>query len=121
MFDLVFETQIRGEEYYAVTKKSRLEEFPMRESFNFNYQEIIKRMGIDNIEKEVESQSVATTNQVTEVKALIDLLKIPKETTAKWLEKHQAEYWEELSSEIMDKIITHLKKEVTKKLEGVAA
>jgi hypothetical protein len=117
MFDLVFETQIRGEEHFAVTKKSRLEEFPMRESFKFNYQEIIKRMGIDIIEKDVISQELASAEQVEEAKRLIDLFKVPEETYMKWLEKHQAEDWEELSAEIIQKIIDHLKSQV----KGVAA
>lgn len=117
MFDLVFETQIRGDEHFAVTKKSRLEEFPMRESFKFSYQEIITRMGIDNIEKEVTQQEIASNDQVIEVKRLIDLFKVPEETFMKWLEKHQAEDWEELSSDVIQKIIDHLKS----KVEGVAA
>ncbi len=42
MFDLVFETQIRGDKFYAVTKKSRIDEFPMNEAFIFSYDEVVK-------------------------------------------------------------------------------
>ena len=108
MFDLVFETQVRGDEHVAITKKSRLEEFPMRETFKFNYAEVIKRMGIDNIEKEVSTQELASEKQISEVKRLVDLFKISEETCIKWLEKHQAEEWEELNSEVIQKIIDHL-------------
>jgi hypothetical protein len=117
MFDLVFETQLRGEEYIAVTRKSRLEEFPMREQFKFNYEEIIKRMGLENIEKDVIPQELATNEQIKEVKKLIDLFKIPEETYAKWLEKHNADEFEELSKEVIQKIIDHL----LSKIQGAAA
>ena len=117
MFDLVFETQIRGDKFYAVTKKSRIDEFPMNESFIFSYDEVIKRYGADCIEKEVVAQELATKEQVKEVNKLIDLFKIPEETTTKWLEKHNAESFEELSKETIQKIIEHLKS----KLKGEAA
>ena len=109
MFDLVFETQIRGEKFFAVTKKSRIEEFPMNESFVFSYDEVIKRYGAESIEKEAVPQDIATKKQVEEVQRLIDLFKIPEETHSKWLEKHNAETFEELSAETIQKIIDHLK------------
>lgn len=114
MFDLVFETQIRGDKYFAVTKKSRLEEFPMRESWEFSYAEIIRRMGADNIEKDVVSEQLATKEQVDKVKYYLDLFKIPEETYLKWLDKHQAEEWEELNMEVIQKIIDHFKSQIDK-------
>lgn len=117
MFDLVFECQIRGDKFYAVTKKSRIEEFPMNESFIFSYDEVIKRYGAECIEKEVITQELASKKQVEEVWRLIDLFKIPEETYTKWVEKHNAESFEELSSEVIDKIIDHLKSKIK---EGTA-
>ena len=116
MFDLVFETQIRGDKYYAVTKKSRIDEFPMNESFIFNYEEVIKRYGAQCIEKDVVPQELASKKQVDEVLRLIDLFKIPEETYMKWTEKHNAESFDELSSEVIEKIIDHLKSKIK---EGV--
>lgn len=112
MFDLVFETQVRGDKFYAVTKKSRIDEFAMNESFIFNYEEVIKRYGAECIEKEVITQELASKKQVDEVLRLIDLFKIPEETYTKWVEKHNAESFEELSSEVIDKIIEHLKSKI---------
>ena len=118
MFDLVFETQIRGDKFYAVTKKSRIDEFPMNESFIFSYDEVIKRYGADCIEKNVVPQELATELQVKEVNKLIDLFKIPEETYMKWVEKHNAESFEELSTDVIQKIIDHLKSKIQ---EGEAA
>lgn len=115
MFDLVFETQVRGDKYFAVTKKSRLAEFPMRESFEFSYDEIVKRMGVDNIEKDVVSQQLATKEQIESIKYYIDLFKIPEESYMKWLDKHQAENWEELNTDVMQKIIDQLKSKIDNK------
>lgn len=112
MFDLVFETQVRGDKFVAVTKKSRIDEFPMNETFSFSYDEVIKRYGAQCIEKDVVPQELASKKQVDEVIRLIDLFKIPEETYIKWTEKHNAESFEELSSEVIDKIIDHLKSKI---------
>lgn len=117
MFDLVFETQLRGKEFVAVTKKSRIESFPMGESFTFNYDEVIKRYGVESIEKDVVPQALADKKQVEEVLRLIDLFKVPEETYMKWIEKHNAESFEELSADVIQKIIDHLRS----KIEGNAA
>ncbi len=112
MFDLVFETQLRGKDFIAVTKKSRIDAFPMMESFTFNYAEVIKRYGAEIVDKEVTPESLATEQQVKEVKRLIELFKIPEETYKKWTDKHNAEDFDELSQIIIQKIIDHLKSQV---------
>jgi hypothetical protein len=112
MFDLVFETQIRGDKFVAVTKKSRIDEFPMNETFTFSYDEVIKRYGADCIDKGVIPQELASIKQVEEVQRLIDLFKIPEETWMKWVEKNNAESFEELSKDSIQKIIDHLKSKI---------
>ncbi len=117
MFDLVFETQLRGEKFFAVTKKSRIDAFPMHESFSFSYAEVIKRYGNASIEKEVVPQTLADKKQVDELNRLIKLLKISDDVSTKWKEKHNAESFEELSADVIQKIIEHLKL----KIQGDAA
>jgi hypothetical protein len=112
MFDLVFETQIRGDKFYAVTKKSRIDEFPMNESFVFSYDDVIKRYGAECIDKETIPQELAEEKQVEEVQRLIDLFKIPEETWGKWLEKHNAESFEELAKDVIQKMIDHLRSKI---------
>ncbi len=111
-FDLVFETQLRGDKHIAVTKKSRIDEFPMSESFSFSYDEVIKRYGAECIDKDSVPQELASKKQVDEAQRLIDLFKIPEETYLKWLEKYSAESFEELSSEVIQKIIEHLRSKI---------
>ncbi len=112
MFDLVFETQIRGDKFLASTRKSRIDEFPMNETFAFSYGDVIRRYGAECIEKNVIPQELATEKQVIEVQKLIDLFKIPEEIYIKWLEKHNAEMFEELTTEVIQKIIDHLKSKI---------
>lgn len=112
MFDLVFETQVRGDKFVAVTKKSRIDEFPMNETFSFTFDEVIKRYGAQCIEKDVVPQELASKKQVEEVLRLIDLFKIPEETHIKWTEKHNAESFEELPTDVIQKIIDHLKSKI---------
>lgn len=112
MFDLVFETQIRGEKFVAITKKSRLLEFPTNEAFAFSYHEVIKRYGAEFIEKETAPQELADLSQVEEMERLIELFKVPEATYGKWLEKHNAEDFQELSKDVIQKMIDHLKSKV---------
>lgn len=112
MFDLVFETQIRGDKFLAVPKKSRIDEFPMNEPLLFSYDEVIKRYGAECIDKNAVPQDLATQEQIDGLKKLIDLLKVPEETYTKWTDKHNAESFEELSKDVIQKIIDHLKSKI---------
>lgn len=112
MMDLVFETQMRGDKFVAVTRKSRIDEFPMNETFSFSYDEVIKRYGAECIDKEVITQELASKKQVDEVNRLIELFKITEETYTKWLDKHNAESFDELGAEAIQKIIDYLKSKI---------
>ena len=112
LFDLVFEIQKRGKERVGLVKKSRIEAFPDTEHFPFSYDEIATRYGRDVLEKEAVAEVLASTTQVAEVTRLLDLFKIPQETYQKWLDKVNAETFEEMSEENIQKIITHLQAKV---------
>ena len=103
----------RGKERVGVVKKTRIETFLDNETFPFSYDEIAKRYGKEILEKESEVEVLATHEQVTELNRLIDLLKIPEETTEKWLKKFDSEQIDEMKSENIQKIIDHLTKQLT--------
>lgn len=113
MFDLVFETQIRGDKFYAVTRKTRLDEFPMNESFIFNYDEIIKRYGGGILEKAVVLETLASEDQIKEMKRLVNLLKIPEDMQEKIKDKANAESWEDMNTSAIQKAIDYFKKQIT--------
>lgn len=117
MFDLVFEAQIRGDNHIGVVRKSRIDSFPMRDKFDFNYEEIRKRYGSEIMEKAVVSETLATKEQVIELNRLIELFAITEETSQKWLDKCNCDGFEDMPSEVIQKCIDSLHK----KLQGVAA
>ena len=112
MFDLVFETQLRGKEFFAITKKSRIDSFPMHESFEFSYAKVIERYGLESIEKAVVPLTPASATQVDELLKLIKLLQVSDAIQAKWKEKHSAESFDELSTDVIQKIIDLLKTKI---------
>lgn len=98
LFDLVFEIQKRGKERVGIVKKSRIKTFGDAEQFPFNYEEIAHRYGRHILEREAAVEVLATPEQVTELKRLITLLKVSEETTQKWLDKANAETFDEMQS-----------------------
>lgn len=112
LFDLVFEIQKRGKERIGIVKKSRLEAFPDGEQFPFCYQEIAKKYGSEILEKEVTIEELATSQQVTELKNLIELLKVPEDVTQKWIDKSNAENFEEMNETSIQKCIDYLQAKI---------
>lgn len=117
LFDLVFEVQKRGKERIGIMKKSRIETFPDGETFPFSYEEIAKRYGKEILEKEAIPEQLATKEQVSELKRLIELLKITEDVVDKWLTKSNSETFDEMNTETIQKVIDHLKSKIEGKNE----
>lgn len=112
LFDLVFEIQKRGKERVGIVKKSRIKGFGDSEQFPFNYDEIANRYGRHILEREVEKEVLASPEQVAELKRLIELLKIPEEVTQKWLDKANAEVFDEMQAGQIETCINHLNSKI---------
>lgn len=108
LFDLVFEIQKRGDSRVGIVKKTRLESFADAEQFPFSYESIATKYGRAVLEREAIEEILATPEQVTEFKRLIELLKVPEESVQKWLDKVNAETIEEMSLGSITKCIEHL-------------
>lgn len=108
LFDLVFEVQKRGDQRVAITRKTRLEEFPDNETFNFCYEEFEKRGGKEMFEKEAKVEKLASREQVQHLRYLIDLYKEKEETIDKWLAKAKVDSFDEMNEDMIQKIIDHL-------------
>jgi AAA domain len=117
LFDLVFEIQKRGKERVGIIRKSRIESFPDGETFPFSYDEIADRYGRNILERDAVAQELANQDQIREIVRLIDLIKVPEETYIKWLDKYNAENWEELPKDAAQGCLDYLNKQIT----GVAA
>lgn len=106
--DLGLHAQKRGAKRVAVIKKTRLLGFPEGESFELDFDAFAERYGREIIAKPSAPIALATKEQVTEIKRLIELLNITPETIEKWKEKSGAESIEEFNTEQAGKIITAL-------------
>jgi len=112
LFDLVFEVQKRGKDRVGIVKKSRVVSFADGETFPFSYDEIAKRYGRDILEQEAVPEKIATPEQISELKRIIDLLKVPQGTVDKWLDKANSMSFEEMPMDAIQKCIEHLKKQL---------
>lgn len=108
LFDLVFEIQKRGKERVGIVKKSRIESFPDGDNFPFSYADISERYGKSVLERDAIAQKLATPEQIAETLRLIDLLKVPEEKYQKWLDKANAENFDEMPFEAIEKVINYL-------------
>lgn len=114
LFDLVFEVQKRGKERIGIVKKTRIEAFLENDQFPFNYESIANKYGRDILERESTPEELATEEQVTEIKRLIDLMNIHPEIYQKWLIKASAESWDEMSKDFIQKCLDALTKKLTR-------
>ena len=113
LFDLVIEAQKRGKERIALVRKTRIMGFEEGDTFPFTYDEIANRYGREDLERDAGIEVLATAEQVTEIKRLVELLKVPEETCDKWMEKAMANRWEEMPTDAMQKCINHLHSQLT--------
>jgi hypothetical protein len=119
LFDLVFEVQKRGKDRIGLIRKSRIETFPDGEQFPFSYDEIAQRYGKDILEKDAVAERVASREQIARLRMLIELYKEPEEIVQKWLDKANAESFDEMNESIISKLITHM--ENKSKVQGEVA
>lgn len=106
--DLAFQAQKRGPSRMAMTRKSRLIGFPEGESFPLEFSDFSARYGKDIIEKVSTPIVLAEAGQVSEIRRLVELLKIDHETIEKWFEKANVEKFDEFTADTAAKIIKSL-------------
>jgi len=112
LFDLVLMIQKRGTERVGIVKKSRIKTFPEADLFPFSYDSIADRYGRDILERKAKVQVLASAEQVGQLKHLCEVLKVPAEVQDKWLDKAQAETFEEMPAEAAAKCIQHLQNQI---------
>ncbi len=116
LFDIVFEVQKRGKnQRVGIVKKTRYEGFEDSEQFPFSYEELQKRYGKDILEREAVAEVLAAPEQVAQLTHLVDVFKEPQENIQKWLDKAQAETFNEMNQDVIQKLIVHMEKKLTTK------
>lgn len=115
--DLTLRFVKHGLDRVAVIRKSRLLGFPEGDSFPIEeniggYEEFGKRYGIDFIESEVKSITMASKEQVEEIEHILSKITINEKDIKKILSKASAESWAELSDKQAESTIIWLKKKL---------
>lgn len=105
-----------GESRKAYVRKSRLEAFPDSDRLDWSYDEIAKRIGKQLMESDAKPFTLATAEQVAEVKRLLETIKLTDSTKDKWIADN-VDNLSEVESEKVISIIEHLKS----KMETVPA
>lgn len=102
----------------AIVKKSRLMGFSDGEAFEWSYQEFAKRYGQDILETSATQLILATEEQLTELKILLELVKLPDGQIEKWFTTANAATWAEMDFDKIAKIIIHIKDKYIPKPKG---
>lgn len=124
VFDYVFRLNVVGNKAIAITEKQRSEplepqKFP--EEFEWSYENFLKFYGAEIIEREAVAVQMATPEQIAEIRRLIELVKIDEEVVTKWLSKAEANDWDEMSADQLDKCIKFVKNKIKEAENAVQA
>lgn len=107
-FDLVIEVGKRGQDRVGRVAKTRLDEFPDSEVFDWSYDAIAAKYGRDDLERNAAAVEIASPDQVDKVHELIKLTDTPPETVAKWLKAAGCGVFDEMPEDKIVKTIAHL-------------
>lgn len=110
--DLWLETKLVGQSRYATVVKSRIDGFPVGTDIDLDFETFEKLYGKAVVEGPVKPIILASASAVSEIKRLVELLKVPQEDFDKWLTKAQATEPEDLSTENADKMLKFLKDKI---------
>jgi RecA/RadA recombinase len=112
-FDLVLELGRKGGAKkgprIAKVVKTRLEQFPDEDVFEWTYENFSSRYGAAVLEREASIAALANPEQVKELKNLLEVVRLPDGTTEKWLSKAGVDVWEDMPREVMEKCIDYVK------------
>jgi hypothetical protein len=108
-FDLVIELGKKGVKRHGKVVKSRVENFPDQDVFEWSYDAIKSRYPVDVLEKEAAQVKLATPDQVREIKSLLEVVRLPEGTVDKWMTKANVELWEDMPEAVIGKCIAYVK------------
>lgn len=118
IFDLVLELERRGKKRVAIVRKTRLEGFPDGEEFDFSYEEIARRYGVDEIGREAVPATPAAPEQVATLKSLIDTVRLDEGVVDAWLKKAGVDELEDMPADAVTKCIEFVRKKIEQATGG---
>ena len=109
LFDLVVELDRQVKRRIARVRKTRLEGFPDGDSFDWSYGAIKERYDAGTLERTAHTVVLATPEQVKEMKALMEFVRLPDGSVEKWFAKAGVDDWADMSSETIAACIKYAK------------
>ena len=104
-FDLVIELSKKGKKRVARVAKTRLEQFPDEDVFEWSYDAIRKRYDPSILEREASATRLAAADQIREIKDLLAIVRLPEGTTERWFTKAGVDTWEDMPADVLQKCI----------------
>lgn len=108
LFDLVLELERAGRKRNAVVRKTRLEQFPDGDVFEWSFDALAQRWGKDALLAKAEQVILATPEQAERIRKLIADLQLPESVWQKWLDKAKAEDFDDMPAKAIQACIDHL-------------
>ena len=116
-FDLVVELGKKGKRRMAKVVKTRIDTFPDDDVFEWSYEAIKNRYDLTMLEKPADQVTLATPDQVRELKDLLNIVRLPEGTVERWLTKAGVETFDDMTADTIGKCIDF----VRHRLPGSAA
>lgn len=111
IFDLVIELSKRGKERWGRVAKTRIAAFPEDDNFKWSYEVLKDRCG-DILDREAQTIALASPDQITQIKELLELVRLPEDAVEKWWKKANVECWEDMGTNEIDKCIAYIKAKI---------
>jgi len=115
LFDLIFQIVKKGDKRIATTIKERAEigknKFP--EEFEWSYSNFCQFYGRDILERESKPMTLASTEQVQQIKKLLEVVNVESDSIQKWFTKEDVDSFEEMSAERIQKYIDFVQSHLT--------
>jgi hypothetical protein len=108
-FDLVIELGKKGRKRNGKVVKTRIETFPDEDVFEWSYDAIKARYDASTLEREAQAVKLATPQQVGEMNALLNVVRLPEGLVEKWFSKANIDQWEDMPAEAMSKCLDYVK------------
>jgi hypothetical protein len=108
-FDLVVELGKKGKKRFAKVVKTRVESFPDEDVFEWSYDAIKQRYDVNMLEKQAQQMKLASARQVSEIKELLNIVRLPEGTTDKWFAKAGVDTWEDMPADALQKCIDYVR------------
>ena len=119
IFDLVLELRKQTPtKRYAKVVKTRIVTFPDGETFEWNYDSLTERYSKNELERQVDTITTATDEQLEEISVLSTKLAEGKDFVDKCMRKAKVTQLADLTTEQAQKMIDQLKESLKPKKEG---